>query len=398
MNASNLAAVQPDPAAIDRYDIVRRLKAVGMFPELADTICEVPRAEYVDPVYFEKEVDVLFRKHPVYVGLSAELPSPGDYKTLSIGGVPIMVVRGEDSIVRGFRNTCQHRGAPLLTQPSGSGATKMICQYHGWTYNYHGALVGIPQAAAFPGVDKQAHGLQPIQVQEKYGLIFAVIDKDAPPFDLEQHLCGIGPQLDTIGLDRLKPTAQEIVVTPTNWKLACDAFGESYHITSLHPCLESVLVGCGLVCDQYGPHVREGVPITGLKDILAQPESAWANAEAGVHFLFQYQIFPNVIITLMDGAVQIHAITPGRHVGEAVTTQTQAFAPDLPEEKRQAYAGFFHLSLHELTIKEDYPMAIGIYNALVAGSLEKTTLGRCEWPLHSLHNERRRLMEMAQKN
>lgn len=395
MNQIANHAVVNAACPIDRADLVRRLKTVGLYPELGDTTCEVPRAEYVDPDYFATELDVLFRRYPAYLGLSAEIPAPGDYKTLTIAGVPLIVVRGGDGVARGFRNTCQHRGAPVLTAARGGGAHKIICPYHGWTYTSNGALVGVPQSTGFPDLDRNANGLRPIRVQEKYGLLFGIIEDDAPEFDMDSHLGDIGPQLDSIGLSRFVPETQNGITTPTNWKLAWETFGESYHVTTLHPRLAAFITGTGLAYDSFGPHGRITLPLLGLADLLKRPEPEWANAESGVDILFHYLLFPNLVVTLMDGAVQVQVIAPGSHVGETVTSQTQAFSPALSAEKKERYAGFFNFSLLDLTATEDYPMAIGIYESLKSGSLDKTTLGRCEWPLHLMHHERRRLIATA---
>ena len=385
-------------AAFDRGELVSRLNAAGHTPEFAGSICQVPRKHYVDPDYFAAETTVLFRKYPTYVGHSAEISAAGDYKTLKIAGVPLLIVRGGDGVARGFRNTCRHRGAPVMTTANGNcgnGGGKMICHYHGWTYDTRGALVGVPLPAAFPNLDRKANGLGPIRVQEKYGLIFAIIDDDAPDFDLVDHLGDLGPQFDSIGLAGFKPALHESIVAPTNWKLAWETFGESYHVPALHPRLLAIIPGSGLAYDSFGPHGRITLPLAGLPELLAQPKSRWAAAESGVHILFHYLLFPNIVVTLMDGAAQIQNIAPGRHVGEAVTTQTQVFAPTLSEEKKNTYGGFFNFSLHDLTANEDYPMAAGIYESLVAGSLQHTTLGRAEWPLHLFHQQRQRLMAAA---
>lgn len=392
MQSRDLKNEASERDTIGRANLVRRLQATGRYPELADSVCEVPRDEYVDARYFRTEIEVLFRNYPQYVCLSAEIPNSGDYRTRVIGEVPILVIRGEDGIVRGFRNTCRHRGAPLKTDSGGCGSAKLICPYHGWTYDTFGKLIGVPIASAFPDLDRDKIRLQNIQVQEKYGLVFAVVGAEAPAFDIADHIGDIGTQFEDLGLHALEPAIRESITTPTNWKLAWETFGESYHVTKLHPRLASVIVGNGLVYDSFGPHGRITLPLDGIKDLLSQPEENWAKAESGVHILFHYLIFPNLVVTLMDGAMQIQTIMPGKHVGETVTSQTQAFSPSLPEEKKKNFANFFNLSLHDLTATEDYPMAIGIFNSLSAGSLDKTTLGRCEWPLHAFHRERHRLM------
>ena len=57
------------------------------------------------------ERDALFRRHPLVMGLGCEIPDSGDYLTDDFSGVPLLLVRGEDGVVRGFLNVCRHRGS-----------------------------------------------------------------------------------------------------------------------------------------------------------------------------------------------------------------------------------------------------------------------------------------------
>ena len=54
---------------------------------------------------------------------SAEIPNPGDYKTIEAVGVPILIVRGKDGVVRAFINSCVHRGANVATAERGKART-----------------------------------------------------------------------------------------------------------------------------------------------------------------------------------------------------------------------------------------------------------------------------------
>ena len=46
------------------------------------------------------------------------LPKPGTYVTAKAGTQPVLIVRDEEGVLRGFRNVCRHRGSRLL---AGSG-------------------------------------------------------------------------------------------------------------------------------------------------------------------------------------------------------------------------------------------------------------------------------------
>ena len=47
---------------------------------------------------------------------------PGQYVTAELAGEPIVVVRGEDGVLRGFFNVCRHHAAAVMTEPERQGA------------------------------------------------------------------------------------------------------------------------------------------------------------------------------------------------------------------------------------------------------------------------------------
>ncbi len=79
------------------------------FPRLPD----LPAGRYSDPAFFELERDALFKRTWVYAGHTDQLPEVGSFFVRRQSGAPILVVRGEDRMVRAFYNTCRHRGAPV---------------------------------------------------------------------------------------------------------------------------------------------------------------------------------------------------------------------------------------------------------------------------------------------
>ena len=144
-----------------------------------------PVSDYTCRQQLAAERETLFRRHPLLMGLGAEIPAPGDFLTDDFSGVPLLVVRGEDGVVRGFLNVCRHRGSRVA---EGCGARKrFVCPYHAWTYGSDGRLLRIPHDAGFPGVDRARHGLTPVPVVEKYGLIWAMTSPGAE-FDIDESL------------------------------------------------------------------------------------------------------------------------------------------------------------------------------------------------------------------
>ena len=55
----------------------------------------------------------IYRRSPLAVALSCDVREPGDFDTVEIARRPILIVRGDDGVVRTFLNICRHRGAPV---------------------------------------------------------------------------------------------------------------------------------------------------------------------------------------------------------------------------------------------------------------------------------------------
>src|SRR5260370_5532444 len=130
--------------------------------------------EYFDPVRYQSEVDLLFRKHPIVVAFSGQVRKAGDFVVHNDTGQPILVVRGTDGVLRAFLNVCRHRSATVEQKPCGANKRAFVCPYHGWSYDLTGKLVGITDGAWFGEVDRSTHGLRPLAVAERCGLVFVV--------------------------------------------------------------------------------------------------------------------------------------------------------------------------------------------------------------------------------
>ena len=102
----------------------------------------VSRRVYVDPEIYELEQERLFRRTWLFLAHESELPQKGDYVARELAGEPVVLVRGDDGVVRGFLNSCRHRGMRLCRADKGH-ISVMRCSYHGWTYSKTGALLSV---------------------------------------------------------------------------------------------------------------------------------------------------------------------------------------------------------------------------------------------------------------
>src|SRR5688572_3954878 len=139
---------------------------------LADAPWRNEVSAYTDPERLRQEQDVLFRRHPLLMGFASEWAKPGDYRTDDFAGVPILIVRDRDNVLRAFLNVCRHRGAKVV---DGCGSARVFsCPYHAWTYELNGKIRGIPDEGAFPGMRAERSGLTPLPLCEKHGLVWVL--------------------------------------------------------------------------------------------------------------------------------------------------------------------------------------------------------------------------------
>ena len=93
----------------------------------------------------------IYRRSPLAVALSCDVREPGDFDTVEIAQRPLLIVRGDDGVVRTFLNICRHRGAQVV---DGCGHTRRFtCPYHSWVYDTRGRLVGVPGRDTFGELD-----------------------------------------------------------------------------------------------------------------------------------------------------------------------------------------------------------------------------------------------------
>src|SRR5262249_37825332 len=128
---------------------------------------------YVDRDLFDLERRTVFTGWQ-FAGRLDQVREPGQYLTTSIGGEPILVVRGADGVLRGFFNVCRHHAAEGMTEDHGT-ARVLRCPYHGWTYGLDGALKGTPDFAGVACFEREKNGLVPVATEVFETFVFVRI-------------------------------------------------------------------------------------------------------------------------------------------------------------------------------------------------------------------------------
>lgn len=353
--------------------------------EYADDVVRIPARSYTDPDLFELEKQRIFRRLPLMVAPSCELPNPGDYKAMDICGVPLLLSRQKDGSVGAFLNMCTHRGNPLA---SGTGnASRFTCGYHGWTFKADGALLGVASPQDFGRVDKAALCLKRFPVYESAGLIWVILDP-ASRLSIADYLCGYDGLLAAFGFESWTLFSQRTLAGP-NWKTAYDGYLDFYHLPVLHANTFGADFYNRANYFAFGPHQRLSTPskfaikVQGEDDQQLDLE-AMSDAELPEEVLVQgvWTIFPHISIASFYGGGQrgamISQLFPGETVGESYTTQYYVMEnqPETPEQVEAAQDQFNFL---EVVVRdEDYATGKRQHQALQSGLLDEVLFGRNE--------------------
>lgn len=198
-------------------------------PPLGDARSAPPRF-YTDPAVFRAEIEHIHLRNWFFAGRVEELPHPGDYKAIDSVGGPLVLVRGDDGVLRAFANVCRHRSATLL---QGCGHVSTItCPYHAWHYRLDGALAGAPGMRGVPKFERPPYGLIPIRLESWEGSIFLNYDDGAP--GLLHHLGNMPELIGSHRLGEMVKTWHIEIETRCNWKLLLENAMETYHTGVVH--------------------------------------------------------------------------------------------------------------------------------------------------------------------
>jgi choline monooxygenase len=301
---------------------------------------QLPVSAYFDTALYQREMEVLFKGGPRYIGSTSMVPAAGDYFALPAEAEGRVLVRDAQGEVELLSNVCRHRQAIML---NGRGrADPIVCPLHRWTYDLKGELLGAPH---FP--DNPCLNLDRTPLQNWQGMLFeagaSVRDvhadlagmKTAPYFDFGDYL-----------LDHV-----EIHECNYNWKTFIEVYLEDYHVVPFHPGLGS-FVACDDLQWQFGEWYS--VQTVGVHAGLAKPGSQayrrWQDAvlkfrdgntpEFGAIWMIYY---PNVMIEWYPHVLVVSTVVPR---GPRRTTniieyyypeEIALFERELVEAERAAY-------------------------------------------------------------
>jgi glycine betaine catabolism A len=280
----------------------------------------LPPRYYHDPKIYEKEMELIFMKKWLPVAREEDVPTPGSFVIRNLGPESIIILRGDDGIVRAFHNTCRHRGATLLESEKGS--TEVIqCKYHSWTYALDGRLVGAPYMDGVEGFEITEYGLTPVRLDAWQGFLFVNLDPEALP--LQDSLGDLFDKLSRFHFGEFRRAGQITYDVRANWKIIQENNLECYHCPTVHPTLVQIIrwdswKGEGSLCRSDGQggiytgasvvykDEDAGISSSGKREVAPQ---TGADDAVSQRLVFYYQ-FPVLQINLAPDNLVAHYFWP----------------------------------------------------------------------------------------
>jgi Rieske 2Fe-2S family protein len=224
---------------------------------LAVNTAGLPAHWYYDTDHYRRELRAIWYRQWVYVARSSEVSGARAFRAVALGDQQLLLVRDETGTLRGFHNTCRHRGAALCRESAGRLARAVIvCPYHAWVYGLDGALQRTTSKRHARGFEVADHPLYPVGVREWNGFVFVTLADSAPPLELSFDQAPA--RFDAWHLGELVVGHEFIKEIGCNWKVFWENYNECLHCPGVHPQLSRLvpIFGRGLLEERDDPDWR----------------------------------------------------------------------------------------------------------------------------------------------
>ncbi len=215
---------------------------------------------YLSREFFDQEVDKVWRKTWQMACRESRLRTAGDYFVYDIVNDSILLTRTDAGELKGFYNSCLHRGRALKR---GAGRSDNLrCPYHGWTWKLDGEFDSAPCQWDFPHVSEEENKLPEVRVATWDGWVFICMDDDAP--SLEEFMGVLPAHMEQWKHEHRYIAVHVEKVIACNWKVGLEAFIESYHAIATHPQLMPFQAIENSQYDVWGDNVSRTITAYGV--------------------------------------------------------------------------------------------------------------------------------------
>ncbi len=213
-------------------------KRVESAEDLSQAV-RIPVEAYTSPEYARAERDQLWRKVWLQAGRVEEIPEVGDYLTFEIMQDSVILIRTASDSIRAYHNACPHRGRRLIdvrkgTRNARGKRNQFICGFHGWRFNLEGENTHIPHREDWgDALRTECTSLSEVKLDTWGGWLWINMDPNSE--SLADFLKPAADMLEPYELHNMRYRWRKWGVFNCNWKVAMEAFNETYHVQTTHP-------------------------------------------------------------------------------------------------------------------------------------------------------------------
>ena len=186
-----------------------------------------------------------------------------------------------------------------------SKCLRLVCRYHGWSYNLDGTLAHAPDADGEAGFCQDKLALRPVAVEQFGPAILVNPDPDArpfreclPAFATESQSLNFCPDPERYGLRK-----EITYAIKTNWKLWYDNGTECYHCPNIHG--ESF--GSAF---KSAPEDTDAVYGDGFMTNNWKSQSSVDSNQLTSQTFRSYQVFPGIVLIEHDDLLHMTGMVP----------------------------------------------------------------------------------------
>lgn len=200
----------------------------------------VRTGRYTDPEFTKLEYEKLWSEVWQVAARLDEIPNAGDYTTYDIGRQSATVVRVDEDTVKAYYNACPHRGTALSEGAGSFDKGRIMCPFHGWKWDLQGNNFFIMEPQEFKNGELCSEDvpLKEVHCQVHAGFVFISFSKDPQPFD--EFIAPVKGFLEGLKVGDMRHYWWRRIEGDCNWKIAQEAFFETFHVPCTHPQLDPV--------------------------------------------------------------------------------------------------------------------------------------------------------------
>lgn len=221
---------------------------------------DLPVGRYISREFHDLERERMWSRVWQMACREEDIPEVGDHHVYTIFDQSVIVTRSAATEIRGYINSCLHRGR--LLRDEGGCVNEFRCPFHGATWGLDGSFKGIPCEWDFRHLENLDMSLPEVKVGRWGGFVFINFDRDAAP--LEDYLGVLPDHFSRYPLEDYYKAIHVQRKVACNWKVGAEAFMESFHTIETHSQILTFTGDANSQYDTFGDNISRSVTPMGV--------------------------------------------------------------------------------------------------------------------------------------